>query len=83
MPPVRLGAHVTTAGGMPNAVLQARELECEAIQVFTRNQRQWSPRPLAPEDIAAFRREGRAAGYLGTAVSHASYLINLWLVPTY
>ncbi|MHC4956365.1 MAG: deoxyribonuclease IV [Planctomycetota bacterium] len=77
MPPVRLGAHVSTAGGMPNAVLMGRELECEAIQVFTRNQRQWEPKPLQDADIAEFRREARAEGYLKDAVSHASYLINL------
>ncbi|MEM8882463.1 MAG: deoxyribonuclease IV [Planctomycetota bacterium] len=74
---MRLGAHVTTAGGMPNAVLQGEELECEAIQVFTRNQRQWEPKPLDPEKVAEFRRGAKKAGYLADAVSHASYLINL------
>ena len=74
---MRLGAHVTTAGGMPNAVVQGRELECEAIQVFTRNQRQWEPKPLDPALVAEFRRTAKEAGYLVDAVSHASYLINL------
>jgi deoxyribonuclease-4 len=73
---VRLGAHVSVAGGMVHGVRQGLALGCEAVQVFTRNQRQWSPRPLDPADAAAFRLEARAAGYLGTAVSHASYLIN-------
>jgi deoxyribonuclease-4 len=62
---------------MSNAVRQGLALGCEAIQVFTRNQRQWTPRPLAAAEVDSFRREGRAAGYLRTAVSHASYLINL------
>jgi deoxyribonuclease-4 len=78
MPPkMRLGAHTTTAGGAVNAVRQGLELECEAIQVFTRNQRQWEPKPLDPDAIRAFREEAKAAGYLRDAVSHASYLINL------
>ena len=77
MPAMRLGAHVTTAGGMPNAVIQGRELECEAIQVFTRNQRQWVPKPLDPAVVAEFRKEAKAEGYDKDAVSHASYLINL------
>lgn len=72
-----LGAHVSTAGGMHQAVRQGLALRCEAIQVFTRNQRQWHPRALEASDVAAFRREGREAGYLQHAVSHASYLINL------
>ena len=67
-----LGAHVSTAGGMHNAITQAAELECEAIQVFTRNQRQWEPKPLDPEAAAAFKK-----GNPYPAVSHASYLINL------
>jgi len=62
---------------MPNAVRSGLELGCEAIQVFTRNQRQWRPAPLDDAQVAAFREEGRAASYLRTAVSHASYLINL------
>lgn len=62
---------------MPNAVIQGRELECEAIQVFTRNQRQWEPKPLNEEDVAVFRTEARKEGFLKDAVSHASYLINL------
>jgi deoxyribonuclease-4 len=74
---MRLGAHTSTAGGMVNAVRQGVELECEAIQVFTRNQRQWEPKPLAEEAIAEFRAEAKEAGYLEDAVSHASYLINL------
>ncbi len=72
-----LGAHVSTAGGMPNAVASGLEFRCEAIQVFTRNQRQWTPRPLDPEKTRVFRAEAKKAGYLEHAVSHASYLINL------
>jgi len=68
---VLLGAHVSTAGGMCNALAAARELGCEAIQVFTRNQRQWSGKPLDAEDARAFRARAPVA------VSHASYLINL------
>lgn len=72
-----LGAHVSTAGGMRNAVPQGKQLGCEAIQVFTRNQRQWAGKPLDPEDVAAFRATAAEAGFLATALSHASYLINL------
>jgi len=74
---MRLGAHTSTAGGMVNAVRQGRELECCAIQVFTRNQRQWEPKPLDDGAIAEFRAEAKEAGYQRDAVSHASYLINL------
>jgi len=62
---------------MPNAVLQGNELGCEAIQVFTRNQRQWTPRPLDPVHVEEYRRGAKEAGFDRDAVSHASYLINL------
>lgn len=72
-----LGAHVSTAGGMPFAVREGVELSCEAIQVFTRNQRQWTPKPLDPAEARLFRAEAEKAGFSATAVSHASYLVNL------
>ncbi len=71
------GAHVSTAGGIHKSVPRALELECEAIQVFTRNQRTWSPAALKPDDVERFRTEAAEHSYLTHAVSHASYLINL------
>jgi deoxyribonuclease-4 len=71
-----LGVHVSTAGGVSRAVPEAIALGCEAIQVFTRNQRQWRPAKLKAAEAARFRRAARAAGYARRAVSHASYLIN-------
>jgi deoxyribonuclease-4 len=62
---------------MPNAVQRGLALGCEAIAVFTRNQKQWAPKPLAGDEVEAFRRAAAEAGYAGTTVSHASYLINL------
>jgi deoxyribonuclease-4 len=72
-----LGAHVSAAGGVSRAVDEARALGCEAFQVFTRNQRQWRPKPLAAAGIRRFREAARAAGYARRMMSHASYLINL------
>lgn len=74
---MHLGVHVSTAGGVSRAVPEALALGCEAIQVFTRNQRQWRPRALGAAEAARFRRAARAAGYARRAMSHGSYLINL------
>lgn len=62
---------------MGNAVEEAVSLRCEAMQVFTRNQRQWRPRPLDPGEARRFREQSRRLGFAGRIVSHASYLINL------
>jgi deoxyribonuclease-4 len=53
-----------------------RAIGATAIQVFTRNQRQWACKPLAPEEPAAFRQALAGSG-IGVVMAHASYLINL------
>jgi deoxyribonuclease-4 len=72
----RLGAHMSIAGGLPNAVERARLHGCEALQIFTKNASQWRARPLPVEEIAAFRQKADAYG-IAPLVAHASYLINL------
>ena len=52
-----LGAHVSTSGGVDKAPANGRDLGCQAIQVFTRNQMQWRARPLAEKEAAAFQQE--------------------------
>src|SRR5882672_7811839 len=74
--PMLLGAHVPTAGGVPQAPGNGRAIGATAIQVFTRNQRQWACKPLARGEAAAFR-EALAGSGVRAVLSHASYLINL------
>jgi deoxyribonuclease IV len=71
-----LGAHVSTSGGVDKAPANGRDLGCQAIQVFTRNQMQWRARALAKKEVAAFQ-QGMAASKIMVAVAHDSYLINL------
>ncbi len=70
-----LGAHVSTAGGLEKAPGRGREIACDAIQIFTRNQRTWNVKPLDPGEIRAFRRAREKEG-IRKVVSHASYLVN-------
>jgi deoxyribonuclease IV len=75
-----LGAHVSVAGGLETAFQRAADLGCDALQIFVKNANQWSARPLAGEEAAAFRAAHRAfrSSASGAAVmAHASYLINL------
>jgi deoxyribonuclease-4 len=70
-----IGAHISTAGGLELAPGRARELGCEAVQIFTRNQRQWRSPVLDDARVAAFRRAVAASG-VKTVFSHDSYLVN-------
>ena len=72
-----LGAHVSVAGGVAKAVERGDRLGCEAIQIFAKNASQWRAKPLDPAEAAAFRAARAASPTLVSAVSHASYLINL------
>jgi len=73
---MRIGAHMSVAGGLPKAVDRAVAHGCEALQIFAKNANQWRGRPLDDEEVRAFRTRVEAAG-ISPVVSHASYLINL------
>jgi deoxyribonuclease-4 len=70
-----IGAHVSTAGGLQNAVERGTERGCEAIQIFHQSPRAWRPTQLGPDEFAAFN-EALEASPLGSTVFHAVYLIN-------
>ena len=71
-----LGAHMSTAGGVPRAIARAAASGCETLQIFTKNSNQWRGRALGATEVEAFRTARRETG-VGPIVSHASYLINL------
>ncbi len=73
---VKLGAHVSAAGGVSNAVRNAAALGCDALQLFVKNASRWDAKPLDPGEVARFKEMRAAQGSLPT-VAHASYLINL------
>jgi deoxyribonuclease-4 len=73
---LRIGAHMSVAGGVANAVERAVLHGCESLQIFAKNANRWKAPPLGLEDVRAFRRRLEETG-ITPAVSHASYLINL------
>jgi deoxyribonuclease-4 len=72
----RIGAHCSTAGGLPTAAAEAKDLRCEAIQVFLKSNRRWAMRDLADGEADAFRA-GLAAAGVRSVVAHGTYLVNL------
>lgn len=73
---LRIGAHMSIAGGVSKAVDRALVHGCEALQIFTKNANQWRGKPLDPAEVKAFRSRIDQTG-ITPVVSHASYLINL------
>lgn len=70
-----IGAHVSTAGGLPRAVERGVERDSDAIQIFHQSSRAWRPIARSDEEVAAFR-EAMDASRLDAVVIHAVYLIN-------
>jgi deoxyribonuclease-4 len=71
-----LGAHMSIAGGVSQALERGRVAGCECVQIFTKSSRQWASKPYAKEEIAAFRTAQRESG-IKLVVAHDSYLVNL------
>ena len=73
-----IGAHVSAAGGVENAPLNAHNLGASAFALFTKNQRQWIAKPLTQKSIDLFRERCDKFGFTPAQIlPHDSYLINL------
>lgn len=70
------GAHVSISGGVDKAFARGEVFEMDAIQIFSRNERQWKARPLADDVVDRWYAERERSG-IDKIVVHASYLINL------
>ncbi len=71
-----IGAHMSIAGGLFNAILHAEKAGCRCVQLFVKSSNQWKAKPLSEEEIAQFKAERKRTG-IGPAVAHSSYLINI------
>lgn len=71
-----LGAHESVSKGLHYAFERIDKVGGESLQIFTRNQRQWRPKPLTEEEIDSYL-EGWQQHHKMIVASHASYLVNL------
>jgi len=73
-----VGAHVSAAGGVFNAPINAKKIGAAAFALFTKNQKQWQAKPLDESEINKFKdnckKENFSTDYI---LPHAAYLINL------
>lgn len=73
---MKIGAHVSTAGGLDNAIGNAQEIGAESIQIFGSPPQTWRYKPHAEEKMAAFNEKAEAAD-ISPVFLHGVYLINL------
>lgn len=73
---LRVGAHLSIAGGYHNAIDAAIDRGCNALQIFSASPKGWNfPRPQQ-HMIDDFVR-AKAAAHIDPVFFHASYLVNL------
>ncbi|HAR46317.1 MAG: hypothetical protein A2X56_06845 [Nitrospirae bacterium GWC2_57_13] len=73
---MRIGFHVSISGGFSLAVQRAYESGCTTMQIFSRNPRGWTVKPMDQADVAEFKRL-REQWDIGPVFVHTNYLINL------
>jgi deoxyribonuclease-4 len=71
-----LGAHISIGGGLETCFQRGEELQCEAVQIFSRNQKQWKSAPISKEKCRIFQQRYRQSS-VRQVIIHDSYLINL------
>ncbi|KAL5116998.1 DNA-(apurinic or apyrimidinic site) lyase [Pleosporales sp. CAS-2024a] len=76
---VRIGAHVSTAGGIHNAIVNLLHIGANAFALFMKNQRKWDNPPLDPEFARLFIAGCAEHGIdvAACCLPHGSYLVNL------
>lgn len=73
---MRLGFHVSISGGFSLAAQRAHDLGCTCMQIFSRNPRGWTVKPLDKADVTEFKKL-REQWDIGPVFVHTNYLINL------
>ncbi len=74
---MRLGAHMSAAGGVYTAFKRGHEAGCDSMLIFTKSNRQWKAKPLTAEDIANYKAAAAEYADIYPVAVHASYLINV------
>ena len=52
----KLGAHMSTAGGLHNIFEHMNEIGGESLQIFTKNQRQWKAKEISADEVEKFQK---------------------------
>ena len=73
---MKLGAHVSTSGGLDKAVDRGANLGCETIQIFGSSPQAWAFKPVPEAQTEVFRQKADEAK-IDPVFFHAVYLINL------
>jgi len=72
---------MSTSGGVWTALQRGRSIQCEAVQIFVKNNMQWMGKSFSAEAQDLFAKEFQAGSFC-CVFAHAGYLINLGAPPS-
>jgi len=73
---MRLGFHISIAGGFKHVLERAQRRNCETIQLFSRNPRGWKYKKIDEQDCTIFKKQ-TLENNITPVFIHLPYLINL------
>ena len=73
---MKVGAHVSSAGGLDKAIDRGQEMDAETIQIFVSSPQGWAFKPIAPAIVEKFR-EKAAQSDISSTFLHCIYLVSL------
>ncbi len=73
---MKIGCHVSIAGGLEKAVARAKKLGLNTMQIFSKNSLTWQERYYTKREIIVFQKALQKTEIYPVFI-HASYLINL------
>lgn len=73
---LKLGAHMSTSGGVWKALERGASINCEVVQLFVKNNMQWFGKPHSPNELALYANQ-LASQKFSCVFGHTGYLINL------
>ncbi|KAI0934928.1 hypothetical protein AcV5_006613 [Taiwanofungus camphoratus] len=76
--PWKVGPHVSSAGGVENAIVNAATVGANAFALFLKSQRKWTSSDLTSQSASLFKDRMKQFGYSAAHIlPHGSYLVNL------
>jgi len=73
---MRIGFHISIAGGLRNVAPRAQKLKCSTIQLFSRSPRSWLLKTLDKQDVHDFKTMLKKSA-ISPVFVHTPYLLNL------
>jgi len=73
---MKIGAHVSAAGGLSKAIDRACAIGAECVQIFASGPQSWAFKPVSEDQVISFREKASGTG-IGPNFLHGIYLVNL------